>query len=278
MGGSVLEVEPVHGAVDLPASALMKWVSNAAKAVNQYYGSFPVHRAILKISIASGQAGVMGGSTWDGDGGAFTSITLGQHTSEEQLNRDWTLTHEFVHMGFPSVPEEHHWIEEGIATYVEPVARVQAGQLTAETIWSDMVESMPKGEPESFDKGLDHTHTWGRTYWGGALFCLVADVQIRERTNNRKGLQDAFRAILRAGGNIEADWPVKRAFQVGDAATGVPVLTELYDRMKATPVQVDLPTLWKRLGIELREQTVVFNDRAPQAAVRRAITAPHPHS
>ena len=39
--------------------------------------------------------------------------------------------------------------------------------------------------------GLDNTHTWGRTYWGGAMFCLLADVEIRRRTHNRRGLQDA---------------------------------------------------------------------------------------
>ena len=42
------------------------------------------------------------------------------------------LTHEMVHLAFPSVDDKHHWIEEGIATYVEPIARIQAGNLKAE--------------------------------------------------------------------------------------------------------------------------------------------------
>ena len=73
-------------------------------------------------------------------------------------------------------------MEEGLATYIEPIARVQAGELPAKQIWRDMLDGMPKGEPQPGDKGLDRTHTWGRTYWGGALFCLVADVQIRVAT------------------------------------------------------------------------------------------------
>jgi hypothetical protein len=105
------------------------------------------------------------------------------------------MTHELVHLAFPDVAEDHHWIEEGIATYVEPIARVQIGDLTPERIWTDMLRDMPKGEPQPFDQGLDHTHTWGRTYWGGALFCLLADVRIRQETNNRTGLQDALRGI-----------------------------------------------------------------------------------
>src|ERR1700691_4058468 len=88
---------------------------------------------------------------------------------------------------------------------------------------------------------LDNTHTWGRTYWGGALFCLMADIEIHQRTNNRYGLQDALRGIVRAGGNMEHDWPLVRALKAGDEATGVPVLIELYDQMKATPITPDLP-------------------------------------
>jgi hypothetical protein len=41
-----------------------------------------------------------------------------------------------------------------------------------------MVSGMPQGEPQRGDRGLDGTHTWGRTYWGGAMFCLLTDVEI----------------------------------------------------------------------------------------------------
>src|SRR5437660_11693384 len=86
------------------------------------------------------------------------------------------------------------------------------------------VRDMPKGEPGPDDEGLDNTHTWGRTYWGGAIFCLVADVRIRERTSNRKGLQDALRGILNGGGNITEDWNIEKALALGDQATGTHVL------------------------------------------------------
>jgi hypothetical protein len=38
------------------------------------------------------------------------------------------------------------------------------------------------------------------------MFCLVADVQIRKATGNRKGLQDALQAIVAAQGTIDAQW------------------------------------------------------------------------
>jgi hypothetical protein len=107
---------------------------------------------------------------------------------------------------------------------------------------------------------LDQTHTWGRTYWGRRAFCLLADVGIRKRTANGKGFEDAMRAINRAGGTIDADWPVERAFEIGDTATDGKTLMELYEKMRSAPVMVDLPDLWKQLGVQRRDRTVVLDD------------------
>jgi hypothetical protein len=139
-------------------------------------------------------------------------------------------------------------------------------------MWADLIRDMPKGQPQAGDEGLDHTHTWGRTYWGGALFCFDADVEIRHQTQNKKGLQDALRGILDAGGNITNDWELTRALKVGDQATGTTVLTDLYNQMKDKPVSVDLQEKWNQLGIEWDGSAVHLRDDAPEAAIRRAIT------
>jgi len=148
------------------------------------------------------------------------------------------------------------------------------GDLTAEKIWHDMVRDMPQGEPASGDQGLDHTHTWGRTYWGGAMFCLVADVQIRQQTHNRLGLQDALRAIVATGGTIDHNWTLPQALAIGDKATYTHVLTDLYAQWKDTPVQYDLSALWTQLGILSTPNGFEFSGTAPLAKIREAITKP----
>jgi predicted metalloprotease with PDZ domain len=178
-----------------------------------------------------------------------------------------------THLALPDVPDPHLWLAEGIATYVEPIARVQAGDLTAAKIWGDMVRDMPKGLPEQGDRGLDRTPTWGRTYWGGAMFCLLADVEIRKQTGNKFGLQQALRGIVEAGGDMEQVWPIERIFKVGDQATGTTVLSDLYEKMRAQPYAPDLDALWRELGIVVRGGRVTFDDSAPIAAIRQAITA-----
>src|SRR3984885_1694844 len=275
IAGSTIQVDFAPGSLDLATSAVMQWVENAASAVATYYGRFPVPRDRVLIVPAEDRHGVMQGTTWGDVGGfpAFTRIRLGRQTTVQELTDDWMMTHELVHPGFPSQEDEQHWIEEGIAVYVEPVARVEAGFLQPEKIWSDMVRDMPKGDPQPGDQGLDQTHTWGRTYWGGAQFCLLADVTIREQTHNSKGLQDALRAVVAAGGTIDQNWPIRKAFQAGDAGTGTRVLDDLYDRMSDQPVTVDLEGIWKKLGVVRTPDGIHFDDTAPEPAVRVAITA-----
>jgi hypothetical protein len=187
------------------------------------------------------------------------------------------MTHELIHMAFPDISgesDEHRWMEEGMATYIEPIARAQIGRMTPERVWRDFARDMPQGLPQAGDQGLDRTPTWGRTYWGGAIFWLLADVGIREATHNRKGLQDAMRGILAAGGNITEDWSVERVVDVGNQATGTTVLADLYQQMKATAVHTDLDDLWRRLGVRTENGSVTFYDHAPLAEIRKAITAP----
>jgi len=250
---------------------LLGWVKAAATAVSEYYGHFPVPRLTLRIRSAYG-SGIHHGVTYPRYGGLIL-ITVGNETQVDDLKTDWTLTHEMIHLAFPSMDDDQHWIEEGISTYVEPVARAQVGNMPVDQVWREFIRDMPKGQPDYGDQGLDNTHTWGRTYWGGALFCLMADVQIREHTRNRKGLQDALRGILDKGGTITEDWKIEKALAAGDQATGTRVLKDLYHEMRDKPVTVDLKQLWDELGLASKDGKVVFNDKAAAASIRKAITA-----
>jgi hypothetical protein len=166
IGGAQIQVDFSEGKFDLPNSALLQWLEKAAQAVTAYYGRFPLPRARVLIVPTNGQA--IHGTTWGDIRGfpGFTRMRVGTHVTQSDLSDDWTMTHELTHMAFPSLPDDQHWMEEGLATYVEPNARAQIGDLTVRQVWEGVVDGMPKGEPQSGDQGLDRTHTWGRTYWG----------------------------------------------------------------------------------------------------------------
>ncbi len=249
---------------------LVGWVRDSARAVRGFYGKLPVRRIVVFVRPVRGSR--IGYGTTMGGSGAGIVIDVGSRANRARFADDWVLVHEMTHTALPDLGMAHHWLEEGLATYVEPLARVRAGLLTKEHVWSEWVENMPKGEPEEGDEGLDRTHTWGRTYWGGALFCLVADLEIREKTGGKKSLRDALLGVQAAGGDISVAWPIDRVIEFGDLATGVPALRETYDRMKDAPVDVDLDSIWRRLGVAVEGGRVRFDERAPEASTRDAIT------
>ena len=269
VGGAVLRVEVDRSAFTGGATPILEWLRRSAEIVSRYYAHFPTASVTVRLVPQEGD-GVHGGKTF-ANPNAYIRVQLGREATPAQLLNDWVLVHEMTHLALPDTGEEHAWLSEGIATYVEGVARVQAGNRSETDVWAEEMRAMPRGLPQSGDRGLDHTHAWGRTYWGGAMFCLLADVDIRRRTQLRFGLQDALRAVLRESGGLATDWPIERVLRTGDAAVGTRTLEDLYAQMKDAPVTPDLMTLWRELGVLPQGDSVTLSDAAPLAEVRHAI-------
>jgi predicted metalloprotease with PDZ domain len=178
-----------------------------------------------------------------------------------------------VHLALPELGHGHDWLAEGLATYVEGIARAQFGNRDIRDVWAEYRHSMPMGLPRAGEGGMDQTPSWGRTYWGGALYCLRADVAIREQTANRVGLQTALRAILKQTGGYAALRGIDEVLRMGDAATGTRVLQDLYGQIKTTAQTPDLELLWARLGVPTDPKSDSFDDGAPLAPIRIAITS-----
>jgi hypothetical protein len=275
IGGATLRISFDSAPTPEFRQLALDWIRRAADAITVYYVRFPVRHADIAVHVVGG--GAVGPGHASGDPSPRIDVTLGSGVTARALavgDNNWLMTHEMVHLALAGVEEEHHWLEEGLATYVEPIARVRAGELDARKVWRDMMEGMPQGQPAPGDRGLDHTPTWGRTYWGGAMFCLLADVEIRRQTHGRTGLENALRGIVESGGTIDYEWGLARVLETGDRVIGLPTLQNLYDKMQADSQPVDLAALWKQLGVEERDGSVVFHDDAPLADVRKAIMRP----
>jgi predicted metalloprotease with PDZ domain len=178
-------------------------------------------------------------------------------------------------VALPSVPPEHTWLAEGLATYVEPIARARAGLVSRERVWGDLVDGLPRGAPRPGDGGLVGARDFGRVYWGGALYFLLADLGVRERTNGKRSLDDALRAIVATGENGEATWTLDRFLGACERATETRIFRELYEELAVAGGTRDLAALFARLGVSKEGATVRLDDRAPFAKVRDAITASH---
>jgi hypothetical protein len=87
-------------------------------------------------------------------------------------------------------------------------------------------------------------------------------------------LRDALRGILSDGYSMKSGATPMQIFKSGDAATGVPVLVDLYQKMRADPMLVDLQALWFDLGVDLKNDQVVYNAEAPLAHIRKQMLKP----
>jgi hypothetical protein len=266
-GGAPITIRFSEKVTDDFRTLVEAWVHDAADAVLTVYGRYPVKQVTIEVQVTSGGRGVGGGRTFDG---RLIKVRVSSEVTRAILRSDWVMTHEMFHLGFPDT--EANWLGEGLSTYMEPLARARAGQLGAEEVWGSMIDGFPKGLPAAGDQGLDKTPTWGRTYWGGALFWLLADIEIRRKSDNHKSLDDVLRAIAAEGGTGSSNWPEEKIFRRGDAAIGMPILEELHERLGAHSETTDLAALWRQLGISQNGHTVVFSDDAPLAGIRRALT------
>ncbi len=272
VGGSHFYISVSEGDLNVSRDNLINYVRDAARAVIAYYGSFPVRTAVVSF-IPSDDEGVgYGSSTYnDSKGLGEITINIGENATTKDLKQSWTLTHEMMHLGFPVVGHSERWLAEGIATYVEPIGRMRIGNITREEVWADLLKNLPKGLPRQGDGGLQSAHNYQRIYWGGALYCLLADVQIRERTGNHLGLEDALRSIAKQGGTAASDWNAQVAVEAGDKGIGVTVMQELYTKMKDQPVSIDVVDYMRRLGVIRTADSVRFDEHAPLSSIRRAI-------
>ena len=105
------------------------------------------------------------------------------------------------------------------------------------------------------------------------MFCLLADIRIREATNGARSLRDALRAIVAAGYDITREAELRPVLELADRAIDTTVLVELYDQMRADPYPDSLDAIWRKLGVARRDGRIVFDDEAPLAKIRRTITA-----
>jgi hypothetical protein len=271
LSASLICVVVDDSALNKEQPRLRAWIDRSARIVADYYGQFPAPLVVIRLQGMEG-GGVNGGRTTN-DAGLMIQMRVGHEATAETLAADWVLVHEMVHLALPEVGRTHNWLAEGLATYVEGVARAQAGNRAIADVWAEDRNSMPKGLPRAGEGGMDQSPTWGRTYWGGALYCLQTDVAIREQTANRIGLQTALRAILKETGGYGFERDIGDVLRIGDAATGTHVMYGLYQQIKARPQTPNLELLWTLLGVPNDPLTQPFDDRAPLAAIRIAITA-----
>lgn len=274
-GTRVILEPPPKNLIHISRSLLQAWLEINVCAVRTYFGRFPIAEFSLVLKPVEGSSEISYGNAMPGNPSRIT-MYVGTNANAEEYRTSWTLAHEMSHLAFPTLEREYHWLEEGMATYVEPIARVMAGIITEESVWEEMTRKAPEAfsmSPKD-NKGLNGVRDFSRIYWGGAMFYLLADIEIRQKTKNKHSLQTALQAILKQKGTMNEDRDVMEVLRCGDSFVGVRVLVPLYEKFGKTSYTPDLQKLWSDLGIIRRGKIVELRNDAPLAEIRQAIFVP----
>ena len=270
IAGGTINLVFADGAAGLDRRLVRSWLAHGTDAIGRYFGRFPVARYGLLVIAEPGDR--VGHATTFGYGGSVSRIHVGTRADEAAFARDWVLVHEMLHASLPDLPRRALWLQEGNATWLEPVMRARAGYLSEAEVWRQAIIGMPRGRPGEADGGMDGTRDHDRLYWGGATFWLLADIAIVEATHGKRSLRDAMRAINWQSGGNGTDWSPEQMMIEGDRATGSDALSNLYRRFASERIDTNLDALFARLGVALRDGVVRFDERAPLAAFRRKMT------
>jgi hypothetical protein len=270
VGSSELELTRLDGELEQTTDELAAWVETSASAVASFYGRFPVPRASIFVLPRADRDRVVFGKVLPESEPAIV-LLIGEHAPRDALYSDWILVHELFHLGFPSFFEEGKWLDEGLATYYEPIIRSRAGLYAETELWDELEGSMPQGLAAFTELGLERARDFRGVYWGGAIACLVADVEARKRRLDQ-GLEAGLRALRDAGGTASEVWSLKDAVARIDLALGEPHLGRVVEAHAARGRPFDLAGLFRALGVTRgADGAIALSDQAPLAAVRRAI-------
>lgn len=260
--------------LQLAPATLAAWVSAAAESNRRFWARSPAQGGLV-VLVPSERGGIPFGRVMS-LGGSVVTVLVGRQASAADLYDDWVLVHELLHLGSPLMRDTGAWLNEGIATFYEPILRARAGWKSEDDIWREWIGQMPRGMPAMTEIGLENAGRGG-IYWGGALFVLLAEIEALKASGGRIGFSDCLRAVLAEGADATVKWPTARLLQRCDDLLGAPVLAPLAERHIAQGSNLGgsataLSQIWDMLGVALTaDGRVRYDDRAELAWLRPLI-------
>ncbi len=201
--------------------------------------------------------------------GPSVAIYVGAETGREDFLRDWVAVHELSHLAHPRFQPRVDWLTEGLATYYQGVARARSGRFSERELWLHFVRGVGWGLSERGGLSLSQLslrmhelHRYRAVYWGGALFALDLDVELRRAGSSLDAVLGALSATGRAS-SLE-DFSVRV-----DALAGRLLYAELAAKHLEGPALEAATQLFSRLGVDADDGSPT--EGAVDSALRRAI-------
>lgn len=278
--GACLHVAILGAGVEMGPEAVTRCLSQGASAASMLIGRFPREDVGLLVVptpfSTSSPFGVVGRGTMP-----TVAILVGERATEDRLTRAWVPVHEFSHLATPFIERRDAWLAEGIATYYQEVLRARGGLLSAEDAWANLLDGFERGARDGTGRTLQEesrdmreTAAYRRVYWAGAAIALMADVELRTRSNGQRSLDDALARLHACCADGLAPISADEAMRRMDAG-GPPIVSSVAQRALGARAFPDVSATLAALGITKTSAGLRFDDE--QSALRDAIMRPRPH-
>lgn len=267
LGDTRIHIEVSSAISDERLAELEHWVRSSAATVALTYGRFPIDRVrvILRGTAYrpwSGDSAVQFGQTTR-RGGGEVELYINPRAPLAEFYESWTATHEFSHLMLPLLDREDRWISEGFASYYQNVLMARAGRYESEYAWQRLADGFERGKASRPELSPNEAGEAGvrsaryKYYWSGAALALIADVQLRTRSNGEESLDSVLGQLQRCCLPARQRWRGISLFRRLDSFLEEPLFVPLYREYGDKP------------GFPDTTELLISEDLAP---VRAAIT------
>lgn len=247
-------------------SELEDWVRSSAATAVLAYGRFPVERVhvILRSSAYSpwgDDSAVYFGQTTRRGGGQI-ELFINPRAPIGDFYDDWTATHEFSHLMLPLLDREDRWITEGFATYYQNVLMARAGRYDSDYAWQRLADGFERGKASRPELSPNEAGEAGvrsaryKYYWSGAALALIADIELRTRSNGGESLDTVLDQLQRCCLPAQRRWSGIGLFRRLDSFLDEPVFMPLYRQYADRPGFPDINGLLEDSALAAVRNTI----------------------
>jgi hypothetical protein len=277
--GTEFDVAVIAGLSASTRAVIAPWLRHAATSAAIGGSELPFERVQIVVVPVEGDGSAMRFGHVGRGGGRSIALLVNRDASLDALRGDWTLVHEISHLYHPFVKREDLWLREGLATYYQELFRARAGTTTRAYAWQRLWDGAAKGRVTNESLAVESarvltTFQFPLVYWGGATFALLADIELRQRSEGVRSLDEVMLALAACCSTSSRPWTSEQLLARMDEIAGGQVFTDLAKRVVLAPPFPDLHDAFAQLGIEPSDRGMRLLSNAPLAHVRDAIMAP----
>jgi hypothetical protein len=284
VANSNLRVDILQTTHEVDTKVIVDWLQDTAHNITRAYNRFPNPTArivVLPVGRGRGSSPVGFGRVVR-DGGETIELMIDPAQPMQAFYENWTATHEFSHLMLPYLQSEQRWISEGFAQYYQNVLLARAGRYTQRYAWQKLFdglkrgrESVPELSPNDAASG-DERNSRMKVYWSGAALALLADVELRRRSDGEQTLDDILGEFQQCCLPSRRTWSGVDLFSKFDSFLQQPLFMDLYRLHADTAGFPAVQPLLQELGVIQDGDNVRLSDSAESAQLRITMTGRDP--